>query len=180
MVQIEEVNERQRSQQQAQHGASDDAGWESESASDHEDFSDSDSDSDDEEVSERGLSLRQESLLDRLKALQDIVPPKYQRWISNTCSTTSSYAWFGGKLVGNLVWVVTTSALLVGLPYALASEDEAMVVRQEREFAQQQSGQQMLGGPPQGAQDPYALQQQQQSQQQAQQQGAGGIRPPGF
>ena len=49
----------------------------------------------------------------------------------------------GGSWFGSLAWVVTTGAILVGLPYALASEEEAMYVRQEREFAQQQSGAQV-------------------------------------
>lgn len=95
-------------------------------------------------MSERGVSIRRESAWDRVKALQDIVPPSTRRWFGQKFNTTTSYAFFGGKLVGNLVWIATTSALLVGLPYALASEEEAMLVKQEREFAQQQSGAQQV------------------------------------
>jgi len=46
--------------------------------------------------------------------------------------------------VGNAVWIVTTSALLVALPLALVLEDEAKIVQQERELMAQQQGQQML------------------------------------
>lgn len=110
------------------------------------DETDSDDDDDIEEISERGLSLRKESAWDRIKALQDIVPPTYRRWISEKASTTSKVAWQGGQLVGSLAWVVTTTALLVGLPYALASEEDAMLARQEREYAQQQAGAQQVSG----------------------------------
>jgi hypothetical protein len=40
--------------------------------------------------------------------------------------------------------MVITTALLVGLPYTLASEGEAMIVQQEREYAQQQNGAQQV------------------------------------
>lgn len=49
-------------------------------------------------------------------------------------------------MIGNIGWVVVTSALLVGLPYALAVENEQLIVQQEREFASQQSGQQVRCG----------------------------------
>lgn len=42
------------------------------------------------------------------------------------------------------MWVVTTSALLVGLPLALALEDEAKVVQQEKEMLEQQQGAQQV------------------------------------
>lgn len=71
------------------------------------------------------------------------MPPSTRRSLSHTFSMTYRYTAFGGRLAGKLAWVVTTSALLVGLPYALAVETEAAVVQQEREFAQQQSGAQV-------------------------------------
>jgi import receptor subunit TOM22 len=42
------------------------------------------------------------------------------------------------------VWIVTTSALLVGLPLALAVEDEAKVVAQDQEILAQQQGAQQV------------------------------------
>ena len=43
-------------------------------------------------------------------------------------------------MIGGLAWVVSTSVLLVGLPYMLAVEDEGRLVQQEREYNQQQAG----------------------------------------
>lgn len=102
--------------------------------------SDDGSSDDDDEVTERGLALREETIWERLSALRDIVPPSTRHRIASNLSTASTYVYVGGRLVGGLAWVVTTSALLVGLPYALAVEDEVRVAMQEREIAAQQSG----------------------------------------
>ncbi|KIJ64482.1 hypothetical protein HYDPIDRAFT_111807 [Hydnomerulius pinastri MD-312] len=98
-----------------------------------------------------------ETFYDRLSALVDIVPPTTRHNISTKISKTTSFVKKTGKVVGNIVWIVTTSALLVGLPLALSLEDEAKIVAQEREMlAQQQGAQQMLSpgstGSNQGAQ----------------------------
>jgi import receptor subunit TOM22 len=88
--------------------------------------------------------LGDESLYDRLTALKDIVPPSTRHSISSTVSSTASFFKKGGKILGNIVWVVTTSALLVGLPLALSLEDEAKIVAQEKEMLAQQQGAQQV------------------------------------
>jgi len=104
---------------------------------------------------------RDETLYDRITALIDIVPPTTRHNISSRFSNATSFIKRGGKLAGNIVWVVTTSALLVGLPLALSLEDEQKIVAQEQEMlAQQQGAQQMLGGqgsmyPPPPGQNPH-------------------------
>jgi import receptor subunit TOM22 len=85
-----------------------------------------------------------ESFFDRLVALVDIVPPTTRHTISSRISKTASFLKRGGKLAGNIVWVVTTSALLVGLPLALSLEDEAKIVTQEKEMLAQQQGAQQV------------------------------------
>ncbi|KAJ4482246.1 mitochondrial outer membrane translocase complex, subunit Tom22 [Lentinula aciculospora] len=85
-----------------------------------------------------------ETLFDRLVALVDIVPPTTRRKITSRIASTGSFLKTSGKIVGNIVWIVTTSALLVGLPLAVSLEDEAKVVAQEKEAQEQQAGQQML------------------------------------
>ncbi|KAG2342096.1 mitochondrial import translocase, subunit Tom22 [Suillus weaverae] len=87
----------------------------------------------------------EENLYDRISALVDIVPPTTRHSISTKLSKAASFVKTSGKVIGNIVWIVTTSALLVGLPLALSLEDEAKIVAQEREMmAQQQGAQQML------------------------------------
>jgi import receptor subunit TOM22 len=94
-------------------------------------------------------SSANESFFERVAALVDIVPPATRHSISSKVSSTASFLKRGGKIAGNIVWVVTTSALLVGLPLALVLEDESKQVAQEREMLEQQQGaQQMLGAYP--------------------------------
>ncbi|KAG6890788.1 hypothetical protein C0995_003218 [Termitomyces sp. Mi166 len=81
-----------------------------------------------------------ETFFDRIAALVDIVPPSTRHSISSRVSKTASVIKRGGKVVGNIVWVVTTSALLVALPLALVLDDEAKLVAQEKEMMEQQQG----------------------------------------
>jgi import receptor subunit TOM22 len=81
-----------------------------------------------------------ESFFDRISALKDIVPPTTRHSISTRITRTASLLKRSSKVVGNIVWVVTTSALLVGLPLALALEDEAKIAQQEKEMLEQQQG----------------------------------------
>ncbi|KAI5120762.1 hypothetical protein M0805_004726 [Coniferiporia weirii] len=90
-----------------------------------------------------------ETLYDRVAALVDIIPPTTRYSIANRISKTASTLKRASKLAGNVVWIVTTSALLVGLPLALSLEDEAKIVAQEKEMLAQQAGaQQMVAGYP--------------------------------
>jgi import receptor subunit TOM22 len=86
----------------------------------------------------------EESFLDRVAALVDIVPPTTRHSISSKISKTASFIKKGGKVAGSIVWVVTTSALLVALPLALSLEDEAKIVAQEKEMLEQQQGAQQV------------------------------------
>lgn len=85
-----------------------------------------------------------ESFFDRIAALVDIIPPTTRHTISSRFSKAASFLKSGGKIAGNLVWVVTTSAILVGLPLALVLEDEAKIVAQEQEMLEQQQGAQQV------------------------------------
>ncbi|KAG6830690.1 hypothetical protein H0H92_015166 [Tricholoma furcatifolium] len=90
-----------------------------------------------------------ETFFDRVAALVDIVPPSTRHSIASRVSKTASLIKRGGKIAGNIVWVITTSALLVALPLALSLEDEAKIVAQEKEMMEQQQGaQQMLAPSP--------------------------------
>ena len=84
-----------------------------------------------------------ESFYDRLAALVDIVPPTTRYTIRSRVSKTFSTFKSVGKVAGNVVWIVTTSALLIGLPLALVLEDEAKIVQQEKEMLAQQQGAQV-------------------------------------
>ncbi|KAK5093190.1 mitochondrial import receptor subunit Tom22 [Exophiala xenobiotica] len=100
-------------------------------ADDDADYTDTDSEiSDSESLSD---PTPDESLADRLTALRDIIPPQTRAKLTSTLSTTYNGAaktvTFGGKSL----WVICTSVLLLGLPYALAFQDEQMVQEEERQ-----------------------------------------------
>jgi mitochondrial import receptor subunit TOM22 len=73
-----------------------------------------------------------------------MIPPTTRRRIVSTFSTASSYVrsgfWFGGKAA----WVVSTSALLFGIPFALCIVDEQANVEREQEEQARRMGQELL------------------------------------
>lgn len=58
--------------------------------------------------------------------------------MSESYSATKSWVQWTGKTVGKSAWVLTTTALLVGLPLALSIEGEGALVAQEKEYMGQQ------------------------------------------
>ncbi|KAI5453523.1 mitochondrial import receptor subunit Tom22 [Naganishia albida] len=139
MVKVEEVRDAayaEKEDRESDYATTDDEdGFETESVS---------------SVDSQEIALDDETLLDRVYALKDMVAPTTRSKIASQWERTSQWVKTGGVWAGNAVWVITTSALLVGLPLALAMEDEARIVQQEKEIQMQQSGQQsLLGAPPQ-------------------------------
>ena len=104
--------------------------------------------SDDIEELDRAMARwrpEDETIADRLYALKDMVSPSTRQKLSQTWSKTYSWGYWGGRLLGNGAWIITTSALLVGLPLALSIENETMMVQQEKEMLAQQQGAQQVG-----------------------------------
>jgi import receptor subunit TOM22 len=94
----------------------------------------------DSEVSDVGEDdALDESLLDRIAALKDIVPPAYRRHLSSATSTGYNWASKALSLGGKTLWVVSTSALLLGVPWALAFGEEQQVMEMEREMQMQRN-----------------------------------------
>ena len=85
-------------------------------------------------------SSADESLTDRILALRDIFPPSTRRRISSTFDIASSYFKTGLGLGGKTLWVVSTSALLLGVPWALAFAEEAQLVEMEKEQRMREMG----------------------------------------
>lgn len=91
-----------------------------------------------EDEEDDDLALADESLADRFAALKDIVPPTQRKFISNTINTTTSWISSGLNFSGKTLWVVSTSALLLGVPWALAFAEEQQLAEMEREMKMQQ------------------------------------------
>jgi import receptor subunit TOM22 len=134
MVQVEEVADTQARAQTAQ---TEEWQTDAETESNASDISDI---SDDDDF----FDPNSESIYDRVVALKDIVSPKTRSSLSRTLESAQAWASWGWFSAGSVAWVVSTSALLVGLPLALAIEDETRIVQQEREMQMQSQGQQQV------------------------------------
>ncbi|KAI8894048.1 mitochondrial outer membrane translocase complex, subunit Tom22 [Globomyces pollinis-pini] len=88
-----------------------------------------DSDDDDE-------FLEEESILERLTALVDIVPPTVRVKLSNVVSDGFNAGLTVAKFLGNGAWIVATSTLLVALPVLMETERETVIIQQELQTKQ--------------------------------------------
>ncbi|KAJ5987201.1 Mitochondrial outer membrane translocase complex subunit Tom22 [Penicillium sp. IBT 35674x] len=92
---------------------------------DEEDYTDTDSEISDASDDE----LEEETLADRLAALKDIVPPPLAALLA-----------FSGKAL----WIISTSAFLIGVPWALAYAEEEQYIQMEREQGMIKGANEML------------------------------------
>lgn len=82
---------------------------------------------------EEDLDLEEESLYERISALKDIIPPSARRTVSNSVSTITSLTKSSLSFSGKALWVISTSAFLIGVPWALAYAEEEQYIQMERE-----------------------------------------------
>jgi import receptor subunit TOM22 len=83
-------------------------------------------------------------LADRLFALRDIIPPTTRGWISSRFSQVSSSAWTALSFSGKGAWVITTSALFFGVPFALSFAEDQQLTAMEQEYNMRQAGGELL------------------------------------
>jgi mitochondrial import receptor subunit TOM22 len=86
----------------------------------------------------------EETLTDRLLALKDIIPPTTRSYFSSTVSRTTHYIKSGLGLGGKALFVLSTSALLLGVPWALAFAEEQQLVDMEKEIRMREMGGEVL------------------------------------
>jgi import receptor subunit TOM22 len=128
MVQVEEVIDREASTSGSE--------YESDSAS--ASGSDYDSDADDLE------QILNETLLERIYALHQVIPPTVIRNVKSVVAKTTHNSWATAKIVGNIAWGLTTSAVLVMFPLAFNFERDQSIEQLEREQRKQQQGAQQV------------------------------------
>ncbi|KAG0155050.1 hypothetical protein PDIDSM_623 [Penicillium digitatum] len=107
---------------------------------DEDDYSDTDSEiSDDEDV-----DLEAETLYERVAALKDIIPPSTRRTVSNTVSSITDLTKASFSFTGKALWIISTSAFLLGVPFALAYAEEEQYIQMEREQGMIKGANEML------------------------------------
>lgn len=115
-----------------------------ETYSDSED-SDSASDVDDD------FDIENETVLDRIVALKDIISPQHRSQLVSFTERAKQSLFSGLDMSGKLLWTVTSSALLLSVPLSLAILSETQLQEMEKEMALQQSAQEVLAPGSEGA-----------------------------
>lgn len=99
---------------------------------------------DDNEEEEDDDDIANESLMDRIAALKDMVPVSRRRKISRSLSSVYSKGSLVATLAGRAAWVLATSAILIMLPLGIEIERDTMMAAYENEQKMQQQATQML------------------------------------
>lgn len=81
-----------------------------------------------------------ESVAERLYALRDIIPPQTRASFANAATATSDTVKSVFSFSGKALWVVATSALVLGVPWALAWAEEQQVMEMEKEMKMREMG----------------------------------------
>lgn len=102
------------------------------------DDSDSDSDIDDD------YDIENETIYDRVVALKDIIDPQQRQQLVSSVELVKSYVNGAVNKSGNLLWTLTSSILLLGVPLSLAILSETQLQEMEKEMSLQQSAQDVL------------------------------------
>ncbi|KAJ1845085.1 mitochondrial import receptor subunit Tom22 [Coemansia sp. RSA 2703] len=153
MVRLVEIEDNEAYDSDSQYTTDSSSAHSLSAGSQHSDVDDSEDEYDSEY--EDDTDYLDESLLERLSALKDIVPAEHRARVSSVVGAVARWSAFGAGLAGKLAWVFTTSALLVVFPLAIESDREKMMQQWEAE----QGGQapqgavpgMMPGAPAQGA-----------------------------
>ncbi|KAL1969274.1 hypothetical protein VTN77DRAFT_9466 [Rasamsonia byssochlamydoides] len=101
-------------------------------------------DTDSEISTDSDIDIENETLYERIAALKDIIPPQTRRRITSTVSSLTSFTKSGLLFGGKALWVLSTSAFLLGVPWALAYAEEEQYVQMEREQGMIRGANEML------------------------------------
>ena len=82
----------------------------------------------------------EETFTDRIIALRDIIPATTRSYIAAKVGSATSWATSGLFFSGKALWVISTSALLLGVPWALAFAEEQQMVEMEKEMKMRDMG----------------------------------------
>lgn len=107
-------------------------------------YSDTESEVSEDEDYDDDDDLESETLLERISAFKDIVPPQYRTQLSKFAASTYSALSSGFSLGGKGLWILTTSSLLLGVPLSLSIISEQQLVEMEREMKMSQSTNEVL------------------------------------
>lgn len=105
------------------------------------DFTDTDSEVSEDEFDD---DIENETLVDRLVALKDVIPPQYRSKFVSTSQSIYDSVSTGLLFGGRALWVITTSSLLLGVPLSLSIISEQQLSEMEKEMKMNQSTNELL------------------------------------
>jgi len=108
-------------------------GFEDEDEGSDGDYSDA---SDDDQMQDD--SVQDETIIDRIVALKEIIPANQRDAIYRSVSKAYSFGSMATFIGGKAVYILITSILMLGIPYALSLEEDKMISEQERQMQAQQ------------------------------------------
>ncbi|KAK0621413.1 mitochondrial import receptor subunit tom-22 [Bombardia bombarda] len=107
---------------------------------DDDDFTDTDS----EISNDSNYDPTDETLAERLYALRDIVPPTTRGWVMDKVQTTTDAVKTTLSFCGRAAWALSVSALLIGVPFALAYSEDQQLSAMEEEQRMREMGSELL------------------------------------
>jgi mitochondrial import receptor subunit TOM22 len=93
-------------------------------------YSDASSEADQED----DTSIQNETIIERIAALKDIIPAYQRDIVARAISKTYSYGYMATFIGGKALYIIITSILMVGVPFALSVEEDRMILEQERQM----------------------------------------------
>ncbi|PYH99350.1 mitochondrial import receptor subunit tom22 [Aspergillus ellipticus CBS 707.79] len=93
---------------------------------------------------ESDVELESESLYERVYALKDMIPPSARRQFNSSVNTVTSFTKSSVNFTGKALWIISTSAFLLGVPWALAYAEEEQYIQMEREQGMIKGANEML------------------------------------
>jgi mitochondrial import receptor subunit TOM22 len=123
MVEFEEIKD--------EHYQNDDDGFVTE---DSGEFSDTASEASQDE----DIDIANETIFDRIIALKDMIPAERRHQISRFFSKSYQYGTMATFIGGKAAYILITSVLMIGIPYALSLDEDRMLAEQERQMQLQQ------------------------------------------
>ncbi|KAG5457393.1 MAG: mitochondrial import receptor subunit Tom22-domain-containing protein [Olpidium bornovanus] len=106
---------------------------------------DEDGDDDDDDDDDEYVDL-DESLLDRILALKDMIPASKRAAMVSRFYKAYSWTTWSTSVLGKAAWVIATSALLLAFPLALEVDKEQALLAYEAEVNVQKGQQQQVCG----------------------------------
>ncbi|KAL2001566.1 hypothetical protein VTN02DRAFT_1590 [Thermoascus thermophilus] len=109
-----------------------------------EDEDDDFTDTESEISTDSAIDIEHETLYERIAALKDIIPPATRRRVTSTVSSLTSFTKSTIRFSGKALWILSTSAFLLGVPWALAYAEEEQYIQMEREQGMIRGANEML------------------------------------